>query len=122
MLTGKRILIVEDEPLIALDLEACVKDRQAHKVDTVDCVPAALDIVSASRLDGIILDLMLKGVSARPLVEAIMTQGVPIVIHSASVETTSTQAWPTIPVVNKPSPPEEVVSMLEAVIRARARA
>ena len=55
MLAGKRILIVEDEPLIGLDLESAVKDCDGIVVGIVSTVAAAKQAVEIETLHGAIL-------------------------------------------------------------------
>jgi two-component system response regulator MprA len=55
-----RVLVVEDEPLIA-EAVARALDREGLAVDVVGDGPAALSAVEAQRYDLIVLDLMLPG-------------------------------------------------------------
>ena len=60
MLAVKRILIVEDEPLIALDLETAVIDHHGTPVGPVASVADATVIIDGQHIDGAIMDLRLK--------------------------------------------------------------
>lgn len=53
----KRILIVEDEPLIAFDTEHALADFGYQVVATVDSVEGALDVIAKGRLDLALVDL-----------------------------------------------------------------
>ena len=53
----KRILIVEDEPLIAFDTEHALTESGYQIVGTVDTVEAALEIVAKEKLDLLLVDL-----------------------------------------------------------------
>ena len=66
MTEGRRILIVEDEPLIAMMLEDFL-DSLGHRVQgTCDTVKCALEEVEKGGFDLAILDVNLKGESVWP--------------------------------------------------------
>ena len=53
----KRILIVEDEPLIAFDTEHVLTDAGYQVVATVDSVEGALAVIAKEKLDLLLVDL-----------------------------------------------------------------
>ena len=53
----KRILIVEDEPLIAFDTEHALADAGYKVVGTVDSVEGALEVIDKGKLDLALVDL-----------------------------------------------------------------
>lgn len=67
MLFGKRerrinrIMIVEDEPLVAFDNESMLKDAGYEVVATVDNFADALAVINSDKLDLILTDLTLAG-------------------------------------------------------------
>jgi CheY-like chemotaxis protein len=67
MLFGKRerrisrIMIVEDEPLVAFDNEYMLKDAGYEVVATVDSLADALAVIEAQALDLILTDISLSG-------------------------------------------------------------
>jgi DNA-binding response OmpR family regulator len=67
MLFGKRerrisrILIVEDEPLVAFDNEYMLKDAGYEVVATVDSLADALAVIEAEALDLVLTDIKLAG-------------------------------------------------------------
>lgn len=67
MLFGKRerrisrIMIVEDEPLVAFDNEYMLKDAGYEVVATVDSLADALAVIEAHALDLVLTDISLSG-------------------------------------------------------------
>ncbi|NJC27416.1 LytR/AlgR family response regulator transcription factor [Neolewinella antarctica] len=59
--TTQKILIVEDEPIIAADLRDRLEDRGYHVIASVDTGEAALDIVRQQTPDVILMDVNLAG-------------------------------------------------------------
>jgi len=77
--TVKRILIVEDEPLVAFDNEHFLRDAGYEIVATVDTVPAATAAL-ASDIDLVLADVNLSaGGNGRDVAEAARSKGVPLV-------------------------------------------
>lgn len=79
-----RILVVEDEPLVALDLEDILTDLSHDVVGAASSVEQALAFVhNGSPLpDAAIVDANLGGQSARPVVETFRDHGIRVVVAS----------------------------------------
>jgi CheY-like chemotaxis protein len=77
MKCSRSVLIVEDEPLIAMMLEDFV-DSLGHRVaGTVDCVADALSCVAQGGFDVAIVDLHLRdGEAAWPVADALAERGI----------------------------------------------
>jgi DNA-binding response OmpR family regulator len=56
-----RIMIVEDEPLVAFDNENMLQDAGYEVVATVDCFADAAAVIEAEALDLILSDIALRG-------------------------------------------------------------
>jgi DNA-binding response OmpR family regulator len=56
-----RILIVEDEPLVAFDNEYMLKDAGYEVVATVDCYADAAEVIWREEIDLILSDISLAG-------------------------------------------------------------
>ena len=79
-LNGRRLLIVEDEYFIAIDVARRLEDEGAEVVGPVGTVDDALDIIDdALELDGVVLDLNLSGEMAYPVADALSKRGVPFI-------------------------------------------
>ena len=117
VLAGKRILIVEDEPLIALDLESAVIDHNGIVVGPVDSIPQATLFVETEAIDGAILDMRLGGDLALPVAQRLHARQIPFIIHSGQAHTTLTRNWPAVPLIGKPALPEAVIELLSRVMR-----
>ena len=113
MWQAKRILVVEDEPLIAVDLEAALVEAGATIVGPAHTLEQALRLGQIETLDGAIVDMRLRGESAMPLLACLVQRAVPCVVHSGHSELTSAEKWPgDIPIVTKPASVKAVLSAL----------
>lgn len=80
-LVGLRILVVEDEVLIAMDIEDMLLDLQCEPVGPASTIEKAITIIrSDDRLDGVLLDMNLRGRTVLPVVEELMRNGVAFVL------------------------------------------
>ena len=59
--TIRRILIVEDEPLVAFDNEHLLKEAGYEVVATVDSLAAAREVIAREKLDLVLTDIQLSG-------------------------------------------------------------
>ena len=82
IIVGKRIIIIEDEPLIALDLEEAVLDAGCNVGGIARTVDEGLALLNEGGCDGAVLDANLNGISARPLVEWLRAEDVPFIVVS----------------------------------------
>lgn len=80
MLEGKAILVVEDEPMIAMMLDDLLTDLGCSVVGPALNLAEAQNLVGMSACDAAIVDLNLNGTMAHPLVEALVKKGVPVIV------------------------------------------
>ena len=116
VLEGKHILIVEDEPLIALDLGTVVNDFGGLIVGPAATFADAMRLVDFEPLDGAILDVRLSNMDAGPVARRLAERNIPFVVHAAELPTTS-RPWPPAPTIAKPARAEDVVTRLAALIQ-----
>jgi DNA-binding response OmpR family regulator len=80
MTDRKRILIVEDEPVLAMLIEDMVEELGYQPVGPAMTIEAALALSAADALDGAILDMNLGGgVPSTPIAEKLKSRGVPFI-------------------------------------------
>ncbi len=79
-LNNVRVLIVEDEPLVALELQTLLQQVGATIVGPVASLDEALLIAVQAELDCALLDVNLSGRHSGPLVELLSNRGIPHVL------------------------------------------
>ena len=115
-LRGRRVLVVEDEMLLAMELESLLRQQGCEIVGPVSTVERALALLE-ERPDAALLDLNLKGRSATPVASAMVDRSVPFVILTGYGEVTSGQ--PEVrnaPRLNKPVNHGELVRTLARLL------
>lgn len=81
MTERQRILIVEDEPLIAMMLEDFLDALDRDVAGTAETVTAALELVNGGGVDAAILDVNLRGgEKSWPVADALAAKGIPFVL------------------------------------------
>jgi len=79
--TGVRVIVVEDEYLLADDLAAAFSAAGAEVVGVASTVASALRMIEdCLDLDGVALDMNLQGSIAGSVADALLTRGIPFVI------------------------------------------
>jgi CheY-like chemotaxis protein len=86
-LSGLRILVVEDELLIALALEDILLSFDCQVIGPVSQVDEALAAARSERFDGALLDVNVRGKLVYPVAEELMARNVPIVFCSGYSDT-----------------------------------
>ena len=82
-LAGKRVLIAEDEPIIAMDHAALLEQAGAEIVATCATVRGAVDCVRETAIDVAVVDFMLADGNSEPLQAALKQKHIPFVVVSA---------------------------------------
>jgi CheY-like chemotaxis protein len=121
-LRGLRILLVEDNPLISLDLETSLAERGAI-VAAASSVGAALKILTASMLDFAVLDFELGLETSEPVAEAALARSLPFLYLSGYSEHDDRFArWPGIMVLAKPLSTAQIARGIQQVLLQSRRA
>jgi len=103
MSSRQRILIVEDEPLIAMMLEDFLDALDKDVAGTAESVPAALAIVEGGGIDGAILDVNLRGgEQSWPVADALAQAGIPFLLATGGGDGSIAEAHRGRPVLSKP--------------------
>jgi CheY-like chemotaxis protein len=77
---GFRVLIVEDELIIAMELENLLRRLGYVVLEPAPTIQRALRAVTDQQPDVAVLDMNLQGERATPVAEALQEQGVPFVV------------------------------------------
>lgn len=79
-LTGKRILVVEDEFIVAAMIADILEDEGAQVIGPAGTLAEGLELAGGERLDAAVLDWNLGGEPGAPVARALRDKGVPYVI------------------------------------------
>ncbi len=82
-LGGMRILVAEDDFLVATSLQEMLRSFGCSPVGPAFTLADGMALADAARLDGALVDLNLDGIWCLPLVQHLRTRGVPIAMVSS---------------------------------------
>src|SRR5687767_4383355 len=114
MARSRTILIVEDEPLIAMMLEDFLESLGHSISASCDSVAAALSEVEKGGFDLAILDVNLKGHNVWPVAARLREQGVPFVIASGGHVDPPPAEFASVPLIEKPYTVDRVTPAIDA--------
>ena len=114
MSAARNILIVEDEPLIAMMLEDFLESLGHSIAATCDSVDAAMAEVEKGGFDVAILDVNLKGQNVWPVAARLREQGVPFVIASGGHVDPPPAEFAAVPLIEKPYTVDRVTPAINA--------
>ena len=115
-LAGLRVLVVEDEFLIAQDLLAILDAFGCVALGPAPTVGEALRLLAAGPPDAALLDINLRGVRATPVALALAAAGVPFATVTAYPGLPEA-VFDGVPLVAKPFWPEQVRDALLGLAR-----
>lgn len=100
---GRRVLIVEDESLVAMLLETILADLGCDVVGPESNIEDGLTAVAdVAGLDAALLDVNVAGREIFPVAEALKAKGVPFVFSTGYGEAGLPEHWRGNPTVQKP--------------------
>ena len=90
-LRGRRVLVVEDEMLLAMEFEGLLQRQGCAVVGPASTVDRALALLDHDQPDAALLDLNLNGEPATAVAVALRTRGVPFVLVTGYGEAQSSE-------------------------------
>ena len=117
------ILVVEDEFLIAMELEAVLEESGFRVLGPAATVQMALQLLDQQRPDAAVLDLSLRNEMVTPVAQVLRQIGVPFAIASAY----DAAAWPLdealdgAPTLGKPTSPITLIAVMQDLLTATPR-
>jgi CheY-like chemotaxis protein len=116
-----RVLVVEDEFIIALDLSETVRDLGFRVDGPYADQENAFVAIDRAMPDCAILDVNTADGEVYPLADALTDAGVPIIFHSGRVSPGDiSERYPEAQACAKPCPPAELIEMLGVAVTEAA--
>lgn len=101
-MTGKRILVIEDEFLIALEITAALEQGGFSSVEQAASEKEALKRITEERWDGVIADANLNGRSIDRIASLLGQRSIPFIVVTGYGKDTLPAAIGAAPVLEKP--------------------
>ena len=115
-LHGRRILVVEDSPVVADACEDMLRDMGCTVVGPATNMATALQLATEEPLDGALVDINIRGGKAFPVLKILNERGVPFLLASGYADWTMPEEWQDRPRLAKPYSPnllrESLINLL----------
>lgn len=116
-LSGRRVLVVEDESLIAMMANDFLTDLGATVIGPATSIDAALALISTQDIDAAVLDLNIRGELSKRVADALRVRRIPMVCATGYGEGAAEFARGS-PIIDKPYSREKLESSLQSALSA----
>ncbi len=121
MLGGARILVVENEPLIAMEMVQTIEEAGGIVAASVRSQHEALTLAEYADVHAALLDVRLSDGTAFDVASRLAARGIPFLFCTADSEDRARFSdWPEVPVVIRPHRPEVIINALSQLLRGRS--
>ena len=114
-LAGRRILVVEDDPIIALDLKKILEEAGAIVFGPASTLDKALRLAEDLHFDAAVLDVRLERGDTLPLALRLEGRRMPFLFQTSDPGIVA-GLFPGVPVLRKPFPREQLVAQLAGLL------
>jgi len=121
LLSGRRVLVVEDEMLVLLMIEDMLADLGCKSVTSAGTVNKALVLIAAENFDAAMLDMNLNGNKSHTVADALVAKGVPFIYSTGNGGRDMKVGYPDRPVLKKPFKFEELTQLLSRLVQSPNR-
>jgi len=112
----RRVLIVEDEPLIAMMLEDFLAALEREAAGSADDVASALARIEAGGVEAAILDVNLRGgEQSWPVAAKLAELDIPFILATGGAGDTIPETWRDRPILSKPFTMDGVEKALDGL-------
>jgi signal transduction histidine kinase/DNA-binding response OmpR family regulator len=119
-LAGKRLLVVDDEPLVALDIASALESAGAEVVGPAGTAKEALAIIGKTTLDAALLDANLRGQPVDEIAAALTARNIPFLFVTGYGPGSLPKAFAKTAMLSKPFSHEQLLTAAAALVTAPA--
>jgi DNA-binding response OmpR family regulator len=116
---GASVLIVEDEFLIAMDIEMTISAAGYRVVGPAGSVDKALALAARDRPDVALLDVRISGGLSYPVAQQLRAQGTPFAFVTSTVPGDLPEEFRNSPLLPKPTTTSALLDTVERLVRQR---
>lgn len=115
-LNGRRILVVEDEMLVLMTIEAVLEDLGCSAICAAASVADALQVLTNHQFDAAIVDVNLDGEKSYPVADALTQRGIPFAFSTGYGDHGDRLDLNHWPVLRKPYLNSDLVATLQRLV------
>jgi two-component SAPR family response regulator len=117
LLDGIRVLVVEDEFFIALELETIIRNLGGTVAGPVAHLDAARTLIRQKKINCAILDVKLDGNTSLPLADDLIASGLPVILVSGYDSAQLPNRFADTPKLGKPVSVDELARVLKGIFQ-----
>jgi DNA-binding response OmpR family regulator len=118
VLNGALVLVVEDDFVIAMELESILVDAGAEVAGPCRSVKDALALAGDHGLAAAILDVRIGRETIAPVAKELVRRAIPFVFYTGQADTDLIRTeWPGCKIVHKPAHPRSIVSAIASLLQ-----
>ena len=115
-MAGKRILVVEDEMIVAMLIEDILMDGGATVVGPAARVARALDLLEEGDVDAALLDVNLAGEMTTPVAQELRRRGIPFAFATGYGAAGVPEGFAGQPLLQKPFQERDLQEVMTRVL------
>ncbi len=117
VLSGARVLVVEDDAIIAMDLGMTLAEAGAEVAGPCRTVKDGLIAAAERDLSAALLDFQLGDETVEPVALMLARRNIPFAFYTGQTETGPIRAeWPECKIISKPARPKAIVNTIAEII------
>jgi CheY-like chemotaxis protein len=114
-------MIVEDEPLVAMDLESILTAEGCNVVGIAGTVDKARALIAQARCDAALVDVNLAGHPVDELATALTQRNIPFAFVTGYARQAAPGGFQNAPLLNKPFSQDQLLAVLESLFHQHRR-
>lgn len=115
-ISEKRVLVVDDEPLIAMDIVESLEENGCEIVGPATTLQRALSLVEKEKIDAALLDANLGGDSVDVLAEALVQRKIPFAFVSGYGREGLPEAYQQVALIKKPFQRQRLIDVVREML------
>lgn len=116
LLSGRRVLVVEDEMLILMMIEDMLADLGCESVTSAAAVEQAIALIDGQNFDAAMLDMNLNGNNSFAVASALAARNIPFVFSTGYSGQSMKDEYRSRPVLKKPFTEKELQTVLTRLL------
>jgi len=115
-LAGRRVLVAEDEAMIAMDLQCFLEEIGCVCVGPHGRLKEALDAAASSEIDCALIDLVLHDANSAAVLQILAERQIPFAMATAMPRSGVSPQWVDRPYLAKPYSRDDVRAVLDQMV------
>jgi CheY-like chemotaxis protein len=116
LLSGRRVLVVEDEMMMLMIIEDMLAELGCESVTAAATVDQALVLIDTQVFDAAMVDINLNGNKSHDVADALAARDVPFVFSPGYSALDMSEGYRDRPVLKKPFPYENLAEVLSGLL------